>query len=76
LTYKVEKDINRIGTGYFLIAINGGEKKWRLRIYNEIENAYFLMERSKDAKLFLSFRDEGLIPNCVCGCLEKRFEKK
>ncbi|KAA3635620.1 MAG: hypothetical protein DWQ02_09605 [Bacteroidetes bacterium] len=76
LHYKIEKDINAIGTGYFIININSGKKKWRLRIYREVENAYFLMERSKDAKFFLSFRDEGLIPNCVCGCPEKRFEKR
>lgn len=76
ISYQIEKNYYSISTGYFFVVVNKSKKKWQLRIYKEIENAYFLAERSKDAKLFLSFRDDGLIPNCVCGCPEKRFEKK
>jgi|GEM_PF-7124995 len=73
--YQIIKDIDRIGTGYFLIDVNNGDKILQFRIYEKIENYFFLAERSKDDTLFLEYKDEGLIPNCVCGCPEKRFEK-
>lgn len=76
LTYQVEKNYSVIGSGYFFINVDKGENKWRLKIYQEVENAYFLAERNKDAKLFLSFKDEGIIPNCISGCHEKKFEKQ
>lgn len=72
LSYRIEKDYFSISSGCFFIDVNQGKNSWQLRIHKEIENAYFLAERSKHAKLFLSLR---LIPNCVCGCPEKRFEK-
>lgn len=76
LPYQIEQDMDRLGTDYFILDVNKGEKKWRLRIYQEVENPYYLLERSRDANMFMTFRDEGLIPNCACGCPEKRYEKK
>ena len=76
LSYKIEKEIEKIGSGDFMINIKDGENSWRIRIYQEPLNTYYLSERSKDAKFFMTCRNEGLIPDCVCGCPEERFEKK
>lgn len=75
LVYKIERDFSSIGTSSFVLKINDGEKQWRLRIYSEVENDYYLMERSEKTTFFLAFRDVTLSSGCVCGCPEKRFEK-
>ena len=75
LGYEIIYDLKRIGTGQVLIKIKEGGDVWRLIIYEKIDNSLFLMERNKDSELFLNFRDIGILPRCVCGCPEKRFEK-
>lgn len=75
LPYYINFEIRFIGTDQVMVYIADGRKIWRLSITPEVENAYFLAERSKNAEFFLEMTDVGLLPNCVCGCPEMRFER-
>lgn len=73
LHFEIIKDLEYMGVlPLFLLKIGGSDEIWRIQVYHDIDNAYFLGERSKDAEWFLSL---NLDFNCVCGCPEKRFEK-
>lgn len=71
--FEIVKDLEYMGVlPLYLLKIEGSDEIWRVEMYHETDNAYFLSERSKDAEWFLSL---NLDFNCVCGCAEKRFER-
>ena len=77
LNYEFIDDINLIGSEYFLIKVenNQTKEKWKLKIYQQIDNHIYLSERSENSDLFLEFIDITEYRYCVCGCSERRFEK-